>query len=98
MTFEKYRDSIIEDFKEDYKKCQILGRDLTKEEIEDIQERFEDHRSCFEQNYEDFCSENEELITACIYGDNISASIECRCCYELIIDDVIIAENDIDYK
>lgn len=98
MVFEKYRDAIIEDFIEDYHNCQILSRDITEEEMKDIHDRFEEHKECFENNYEEFCSEDAELITTCIYGDNISTSIECHCCNSVIIDDVSIAENDIDYK
>ena len=98
MNFYNYRDSVIDDFVDDYKQCQTLSRDLTNEEVEDIHERFEEHKECFDNHYKEFCNEDAELFTTCIYGNNISASIECNQCNSVIIDDVSIAENDIDYK
>lgn len=96
MVFENYRDKIIDDFVEDYHNCCTLARNLTEEEIKDIHNRFEEHRECFENNYEEYCKEDAELISSCIYGDNISASIECHCCNSVIIDDFIIADDDIE--
>ena len=98
MNFYNYRDSVIDDFVDDYKQCQTLSRDLTNEEVEDIHERFEEHKKCFDSHYKEFCNEDAELFTTCIYGDNISASIECNQCNSVIIDDVSIAENGIDCK
>lgn len=98
MNFNNYKDSVIDNFIDDYKQCQTLSRDLTNEEIKDIHERFEEHKECFDNHYKEFCNEDAELFTTCIYGDNISASIECNQCNCVIIDDASIAENDINYK
>lgn len=98
MNFYNYRDSVIDDFIEDYNQCEVLSRDLTAKELEDIHERFEEHRECFDNHYKEFCNEDAELFTTCIYGDNISASIECNQCNNVIIDDVSIAENSINCK
>lgn len=97
MTFETYRDSIIEDFIEDCVSVASLekGQGLTDHQIKEINERFEEHRECFEKGYENAKDEAMELITSCIYA-GISASIECMECSTVIIDDEILFHGEQD--
>lgn len=89
MIFEKYRESIIEDFEEDCQCCG-LNRCLSDEEKEVIRERFNKHINCFNNEYDEAAQQSMELIVSCIYGNKESASIECMACNTIIVDDKVL--------
>lgn len=95
--FDKYVESIIEDFVEDCKCCKSIDEDqeLTKDQLSLIKENFKEHKSCYDRGYEEAKEESTELILSCIYGENESASIECMECNSIIIDDTsLFGEED----
>ena len=89
ISFEKYRDSIIEDFK---KSLSSNGFGvLAQKKIDLIKERFESHRECYVKN--------TEKISICCYGNRqgkvVNLSIECHNCNSLIIDtDILFLEEE----
>lgn len=89
MTFEQYKKSIIEDFVADCIVCGSMSEDqeLTNNQLETIHENFKNHEKCFNEEYEAAKNDDSELIISCIYGNCVSASIECMHCNEVIVDD-----------
>lgn len=90
INFKTYKENIIEDFIEDCKGCKTMAKkqELTDDQLKTISSNFEEHRKCFEEEYEKASDEASELILSCIYGKNESASIECMVCNTVIIDDI----------
>lgn len=88
MTFENYRDNIIEDFEEDIINNNLGGK-LSEEQREAIIESFEEHRECYEHK-DEFDADDEELFVASSYlGNNgkvYNIAIECMQCNSVIAD------------
>lgn len=84
-NFIKDRDDIIENFQADCVQCNALDNigNLTDEHIDEIIERFEEHKSCYSNH-------GIDAFENVIYGDNINATIECTVCNSIIIDSDII--------
>lgn len=91
MTFEKYCNGVIEDFIEDVELKLCL--ELTQDQKDDIYTAMEEHKECFEKEYESFCKEDAEMIISVIYSESVA--IECMNCNETIIDtDVLFSGNE----
>ena len=92
MTFEAYRDSLIEDFEED---CLEAGltEELTDEQINLIEEEFESHRECYKHKSE-FDKEDEEIMSSIVYGDGVNVAIECFQCNSVIIDSEVLEGDE----
>lgn len=91
MSFEKYKNDIIEDFIQNLKDCDIIDKDetLTKEQIELIHKEFEKHEDCFNNHKRDFDLDNCDLIGSYDYA-HVAVSIECNHCQEVIINDEVV--------
>lgn len=85
MSFERYRDSIIEDFKDDCESINSWNGDFIESKREEIEERFEEHKECYKHKAE-FDEEDLDIMSSVIYGDNSNATIECNHCNSVIID------------
>lgn len=92
-TFEDYIESIIEDFEEDCNHCGTI-KELSEKQIDIIKSNFQEHRHCFDTEYENAKDDASELIVSCIYGNNVSASIECLNCNTVIVDDETLMMED----
>lgn len=90
MTFEKYCNGIIEDF---IKNVDLkLGIELTQDQKDDIYTVMEQHKECFEKEYESFCKEDAKMIVSVIYSESVA--IECMNCNETIIDTNVLFLGD----
>lgn len=91
MSFNRYRDSIIEDFKESCKEA--FKSEVSDENVQEIKERFEEHRQCYEHKHE-FDEENLDIMSTVVYGDMNNVSIECFNCNSIIIDSEALELGD----
>lgn len=85
MSFERYRDSIIEDFKDDCESINSWNGDFIESKREEIEERFEEHKECYKHKSE-FDVEDLDIMGSVIYGNDLNAAIECNHCNSVIID------------
>lgn len=92
MTFEDFKLAKIKYFEKTLTERGFSDRPLTKEEIDLISERLDNHVHCFDNrdNYDD-------IIGVTIYGsrtETFNIAIECHSCNEVIIDDEILLMED----
>ena len=95
MNFENLKEIVISNFVENLKDCNILKEydNLTYEQTEDIHRMLDEHKECFESEYNNYNEENLDLIDSYVYG-NTNASIECNYCNSIIIDsDVLFGDK-----
>lgn len=95
MDFENVKEIVINNFVENLKDCDILKEyeNLTYEQIEYIHNILDEHKECFESEYNNYNEENLELIDSYVYG-NTNVSIECNYCNSIIIDsDVLFGDK-----
>ena len=92
MDFEKIKEIVISNFVENLRDCKILKEheDLTYEQIEYIHNMLDEHKECFESEYNNYNEDNLELIDSYVYGD-MNVSIECNYCNSIIIDSDVLA-------
>lgn len=93
MSFEDYRYSLIGDFEDDCKETGMIKKDLTDEQIGLIEERFEEHRECYKHKSE-FDSEDAEIMSSVVYGNDKNVAIECFQCNSVIIDSEAIKGDE----
>lgn len=85
MEFNRYKASVISDFEEDCLEAGLIKENLSDKQIDEINERFEEHRECYKHKSE-FDKESEEIMSSVIYGDNDNIAIECFQCNTVIVD------------
>lgn len=93
MDFEKYRNSIIEDFVEECKENDLLTEEEINKSIDEIIERFEEHRECYKYKL-DFDNESLEIMGTVVYGDYSNVAIECNQCNSIIVDSRVLEGDE----
>ena len=93
MSFERCRDSIIEDFITDCEECNLLTRQEIEENREEILERFEEHRECYKHKSE-FDNEDLDIMGTVVYGDYSNVAIECNQCNTILIDSKVLEGDE----
>lgn len=83
--FEKYINTLVEDFNEDCLSYGLIKNSLTDDQEEEIKERIMEHEECFNHK-DEFDADNSEIMNVAIYGSGANIAIECNQCGSIIID------------
>lgn len=92
MDFDKYINSVIEDFASDCISAGFID-DLNHEHIKEIKEKFKEHKVCFESK-SDFDNENLDIMESVVYGDYDNVAIECNQCNTIIVDSIYVEGDE----